>query len=265
MLYVGTSGYSYEDWVGPYYPEGLPKSDWLSYYARDFKTTEINYSYYRIPTAATLGAMAAKVPDDFLFTIKASGELTHERDPETVRDAAARFVEALAPLIEQGKFGCVLAQFPASFHNTAENQDYLRRLRDPEMFGDLPLVVEFRNAGWAEDEVYGLLRELKLGFCAVDQPRFKTLMPPVAVVTSDVAYVRFHGRNYQKWWQHEEARERYDYQYSREELEEWVPKMSKMAAQAPLMFAFANNHWRGQSVQTARQIEALMAEHVPVA
>ncbi|MCZ7570466.1 MAG: DUF72 domain-containing protein [Ardenticatenaceae bacterium] len=265
MLYVGTSGYSYKDWVGRYYPEGLPQSEWLTFYTRDFKTTEINYTYYRLPTAATLGAMAAKVPDDFLFTIKASKELTHERDPEVVPEAAARFVEALQPLIEQEKFGCILAQFPSSFHNTPENRDYLRRLRDPQIFGDVPVVVEFRNTEWAEEEVYDLLRETNLGFCAVDQPRFKTLMPPVAVVTSPIAYVRFHGRNYQNWWQHEEAYERYNYQYSREELEEWVPKMTEMASQAPLMFAFANNHYQGQSVQTARQIEALMAGHVPVA
>ncbi len=265
MLYVGTSGYSYKDWVGPYYPEGLPSRDWLGFYARDFKTTEINYTYYRVPTAATLAAMASKVPDDFLFTIKASKELTHEREGEVVPEAAAQFVEAIQPLIEQGKFGCVLAQFPTSFHNTPQNQDYLRRLRDPKFFGDLPLVIEFRNVEWADDAVYELLRANNLGFCAVDQPRFKSLMPPDAVVTSDVAYVRFHGRNYEKWWHHEEAYERYSYRYSDEELQEWVPKMVGMAEQAPLMFAFANNHWQGQSVDTARQIAALMAERIQVA
>ncbi|MDI7278091.1 MAG: DUF72 domain-containing protein, partial [Anaerolineae bacterium] len=83
MIYVGTSGYSYDDWVGPVYPDDLPKRDWLSFYAREFQTCEVNFTYYRLPNARTLAAMAAKVPAGFIFTVKASQELTHGReDPE---------------------------------------------------------------------------------------------------------------------------------------------------------------------------------------
>ncbi|MFN8474894.1 MAG: DUF72 domain-containing protein [Anaerolineae bacterium] len=193
QIYIGTSGYSYDDWVGPIYPEDIKKTDWLNYYAEHlFHTTEINFTYYRMPTARTLQGMERKTPPSFLFTIKAPQEITHQRDKPEAFD---QFTSALYPLLESNKLGCVLAQFPTSFHNTPENQDYLRELR-PRL-SDLPTVVEFRNREWITDEVEALLRECKLGFCAVDQPQFKTLVPPVAWVTGPIAYVRFHGRNYQ--------------------------------------------------------------------
>jgi uncharacterized protein YecE (DUF72 family) len=240
MILIGTSGFSYKDWVGPYYPEKLPKKDWLAFYAREFKTCELNFTYYRLPDARTLERMAAKVPADFLFTLKASGELTHER---TDNEAAfAQFVAALEPLVETGKFGCVLAQFPYSFHATEANRDYLRFLR--EHLEDLPVVVEFRNAKWLTPETFALLRENCLGFCCVDE----------------TAYVRFHGRNAKKWWRHDEAWERYDYTYSDEELSEWVPKIENLAEQAEKTFLFANNHWQGQSVGTARQLIMLLEQ-----
>ena len=254
MLRIGTSGFSYKDWVGPYYPEGLPKKDWLSFHSREFCTCEINFSYYRVPNPRTLAAMAAKVPNDFLFTLKANQEMTHERADN--EDVFQQFRDSLTPWLEQGKLGCILAQFPSSFRATAENRDYLKLLRD--RLNGLRVVVEFRHAGWVSPSTFELLRDLNLGFCSVDQPRFKSLMPPVAEVTSDTAYVRFHGRNYQKWWRHKEAWERYDYTYSANELAEWVPKIRQMDEQVETTFLFANNHWRGQAVDTARQLRMLL-------
>ncbi|MCK4470701.1 MAG: DUF72 domain-containing protein, partial [Anaerolineae bacterium] len=111
---IGTSGFSYKDWVGPVYPEGLPKQEWLAFYGGEFPTCELNFSYYRIPDARTLDRMAAKVPEGFLFTVKAYKGITHEREePEPQME---QFTAALAPLIDAEKFACVLAQFPYSFH-----------------------------------------------------------------------------------------------------------------------------------------------------
>ena len=254
MIYIGTSGFSYKDWVGPYYPTALPKTEWLSYYAREFHACEINFTYYRLPDVRTLAAMADKTPEGFLFTVKASKELTHER--ESNAQAFAQFVHALQPLLERGKLGCVLAQFPYSFHPGKKSRDYLRAFR--ELMVDLPVVIEFRNARWLSAETFALLRENDLGFCCVDEPRLKGLIPPIAEATSKVAYVRFHGRNAQKWWHHNKAWERYDYTYSREELAEGVPKIKELDAQAEDTFVFANNHWRAQAVDTARQLRLLL-------
>jgi len=149
-----------------------------------------------------------------------------------------------------------LIQFPYSFHANRTNRDYLKRVR--EGFEDLPAVVEFRSCDWISERTFDELRALNLGFCCVDQPRFKNLVPPVAVATGPVAYVRFHGRNRQKWWKHDEAWERYDYTYSDEELVEWVDKIGQLDAEAPLTLVYMNNHWQGQAVGTARQLGMLM-------
>jgi len=257
-ILIGTSGFSYQDWVGPVYPEGLPKQEWLAYYATEFRTNELNFSYYRIPDARTLGAIAAKVPEGFLFSIKAYKGITHEREEAQTPIAAQieQFTASLAPLIDAEKFACVLAQFPYSFHANQTNRDYLKRVR--QGFGDLPVVVEFRSRDWISERTFDELRELNFGFCCVDQPRFKNLIPPVAVATGPVAYVRFHGRNRAKWWQHDEAWERYDYSYSDEELEEWIPRIRQLDEESPLTLVYMNNHWQGQAVGTARQLRMLM-------
>jgi len=253
---IGTSGFSYKDWVGPVYPEGLPKAKWLPFYAAEFPTCELNFSYYRIPDGRTLDRMAAKVPQGFLFTVKAYKGITHEREePEPQME---QFAAALAPLIEAEKFACVLAQFPYSFHANRTNRDYIKRVR--EGFEGLPVVVEFRSRDWISERTFDELRALDMGFCCVDQPHFKNLVPPVAVATGPVAYVRFHGRNRAKWWQHDEAWERYDYTYSDEELVEWVDKIRQLDEKAPLTLVYMNNHWQGQAVGTARQLKTLVEE-----
>ncbi len=254
MIYIGTSGFSYEDWVGPYYPENLEKKDWLAFYAEEFSTLEINFSYYRMPTARTLAQMAEKVPPEFLFTIKTTKEMTHTRDADP--SLFGKFIGAVQPFVEAKKFGAILAQFPSSFHNTPENLEYLKGFRG--QWRDLPLVVEFRNAQWLTPEMFAFLREQRMGFCCVDEPRLKGLIPPVAEATSDTAYVRFHGRNARKWWQHEQSYERYDYTYRKEELEEWSPKIELLNQQASRTFVFANNHYRGQGIDTARQLRLML-------
>ncbi len=254
MIRIGTSGYSYDDWVGPYYPPGLNKSDWLAFYAGEFDATELNFSYYRQPNPWMLERIAAKVPPAFLFTIKAFQGLTHSREDN--EGEFEIFREALRPLLDQEKFGCILAQFPYSFHARPENRDYLKLLR--ERFGDLPVVVELRNRAWLSPETFAFLRENQLGFCCVDEPRLKGLLPPIAESTAPVAYVRFHGRNAAKWWRHDQPWERYDYTYSEEELAEWVPKIQSLEERSETTFLFANNHWQGQAVDTARQFKMLL-------
>jgi len=254
MIKIGTSGFSYTDWVGPVYPKGLPDRDRLAFYAREFSTVELNVTYYRIPTARTAAGWAARTPPDFLFSVKAFRGITHERvDPEFVA-----FRELLAPLVGAGKLGCVLAQFPNSFHATAENRAYLRCLRDG--LPDVPVVVEFRHVSWVSPATFAQLRELELGFCNVDEPRLPGLMPSLGVATSKVGYVRFHGRNAAKWYQHKEAWERYDYTYSLDELREWVPRLREVNATAPLTLVYFNNHFQGQAVRGARDLGQLLLD-----
>ena len=158
--------------------------------------------------------------------------------------------------------GCVLAQFPWSFKHTPENERFLETVRDE--LPDLPVVVEFRNAAWIRDETFDRLRDLGLGCCCVDEPRLHGLVPPFAVATAPVGYVRFHGRNAAKWWRHEHAWERYDYLYSQEELAEWVPRIREIAAQAEKTYVFFNNHYEGKAGQNARQLAELLNLTLPL-
>ncbi len=244
----GTSGYSYKDWAGSVYPPHLPQQDWLSYYARLFPTTELNFSFYRLPEARTLEKMVAKVPADFLFAVKAFQGLTHELELTYLPD----FVAGLQPLIERGQLGAVLLQFPYRFHNTPTNRELLQRLRDG--MAALPLAVEFRVKDWLTEATLELLRSLEIAYVCVDMPALPGNLPPEVYSTASLGYVRLHGRNAKTWWKHEESWQRYDYAYSEAELDEWVPKLRFLAEHSTRVLVYANNHWQGQAVNTARQL-----------
>lgn len=261
MILIGTSGFSYDDWKGRFYPERIDKKDMLACYARSFATTEINASYYAVPGAASFAAMARKTPDDFEFVVKAHKDMTHTEEPK--RELFDMFAGAIQPLREAGKFGCMLAQFPWSFRRTDANSARLREFRD--MVGDLPTVIEFRNADWVNDDTFGLLRELNFGFCSVDEPHLKGLMPPVAAATSNIGYVRFHGRNAKNWWKHEETYQRYDYLYSEDELSDWVPRVTDIEDQTSKTYVFFNNHYQGKSAQNARMFAKMLGLELPLA
>ena len=254
MIYLGTSGFSYNDWVGNFYPAGMPKREWLTYYAREFDTCEVNSSFYALPKPSSLEAMAEKTGEDFLFCFKANQEMTHQRDDNAPIFKA--FCQVLEPIIAAGKLGCILAQFPYSFGFNRRNWDYLGLFK--ERLGELPMVIEFRNAQWLRSEVFDWLRHHKLGFCCVDEPPLPNLLPPIVEATAEIGYVRFHGRNSAKWWQHEQAHERYDYSYTPQELSEWLPKIHKLDSVVEKTFVFANNHWRGQAVSTIRQLRLML-------
>jgi uncharacterized protein YecE (DUF72 family) len=254
MLYLGTSGFSYQDWAGIFYPQGMSRRDWLVYYAREFNALELNSTYYALPKPSILESMINKTGEGFLFSIKANQEMTHQRQQD--KKVFEAFINVLKPFIHTNKLGCVLAQFPFSFGASRQNYHYLALFR--EWLKDLPLVVEFRNVQWLKPEVFDWLRQHNLGFCCVDEPQLPNLLPPLAEVTSDIGYVRFHGRNAAKWWQHQHAYERYDYTYSVEELKGWLPRISQVNNLAEKTFIFANNHWRGQSVGTIRQLRMMV-------
>jgi uncharacterized protein YecE (DUF72 family) len=156
--------------------------------------------------------------------------------------------------------GAVLAQFPWKYRPTPENRRFLAKVRDE--LPDMPVVVEFRNADWAAAGTFDLLRELELGYCCVDEPRMKTLMPPVVTATSDIAYVRFHGRNNEQWWKGD-ATQRYAYRYSEPELMEWVPKVEQLAGATDKTYVFFNNHNVGNAAQNAEQLALLIEQTLP--
>jgi uncharacterized protein YecE (DUF72 family) len=184
--------------------------------------------------------------------------MTHIRDKN---DAVFQeFKASLQPILDNNKLGCILAQFPYSFHYNSTNLGYLLYVK--EKMSDIPLIVEFRNSYWVKDRVLDFLKKNEIGFCAVDQPPLKGLIPPVAIATSQLGYIRFHGRNKEKWWQHEHAYQRYDYLYSEEELQEWLPKIKQIVNQTTDQYIFMNNHYKGKATKNALILMKLLRQEI---
>ena len=263
MLYIGTCGYSYADWKGRFYPAGLPSSAMLEYYAERFAAVEIDATYYRVLPASTFASLARRTPEHFRFAAKVPGSATRvvADAPVSIGDDVRRFRENLQPLVGAGKFGCALLQFPNAFKPTGRAHEYLRALR--AALADLPLVAEFRHAAWQTAESIGLLSELTIGWCNVDEPQLSSLMRPGAEVTGRIGYVRFHGRNRAKWFRHAAAHERYDYLYSAEELAPWTHRVSDVAAEAETTYVFFNNHFLGKAPANARQFARMLGVALP--
>ena len=254
-IMIGTSGYSYGDWVGTVYPSGCSPRDFLSLYARSFSCTELNFTYYRYPEPRTMERMLRVVGDDFRFAVKGHQSLTHQPDADCA-ETARRFREGIAPLIEAGQLTAVLLQFPFSFHYTAPNRTRLDALC--RAFDTIPLALEFRNNEWQRDSVIGGLTQRGVALVNVDGPLLPGLPRPTSLVTAPLGYVRFHGRNAANWWSGDTA-SRYDYLYTEDDLSPWVSRIGSMAAGASrgVMVMF-NNHWRGQAVQNACQLSTLL-------
>ena len=262
---VGPAGWSYPDWRGRVYPEGAgTKFDTLALVAKYFDTAEINSSFYHPPSPDTARSWLRRIEHNpnFIFTAKLYRTFTHERGKATNEDEKL-FRAGLDPLMEAGKLGAVLIQFPWSFKNEIEERNYLNQV--VARFKEYPLVVELRHESWNNPRVLQTLEDLGVGLCDIDQPLFSNSIKPSAEVTSSIGYIRLHGRNYQNWFR-EEANvvERYDYLYSRDELEPWLNRIREVSGKAKQTFVIANNHARGQSLVNAFEILAeLEEERVP--
>lgn len=250
----------YKDWEGVVYPSPKPKGfDPLAYIARYFSTIEINSTYYGSPLPATADKWVARVEPfpNFRFTAKLWKRFTHERKTAWTR---AEVKEACVPmdrLLRAGKLGALLMQFPWSFRRTDENREWLDDLA--RTFRRFPLVLEVRHESWNTPEFFAELAERGIGFVNIDQPLFKKSIKPSATVTSPVGYIRVHGRNYKDWFRKNAGVEaRYDYLYSRKELEPWVERAKEVAANSEDAYVVTNNHYKGKAVANAAMLKALV-------
>lgn len=255
-ILVGTSGYSYKDWVGTVYPDGTAPKDYLKVYETLFNFTELNFSYYKFPSASTLERLAHSTKDDFMFAIKAHRSITHEITSDYKIDVE-KFIEAVKPLEYHSKLAAILVQFPYSFHYTPKRRKYLGELC--ELFGDLPLAIEFRNSEWQKESVYKGLRDYGAAFVNCDMPFLRGLPRPTFISTSHFSYFRYHGRNSDMWWKGDNA-SRYNYLYSIDEIENslfGIKKMVKAQPEQTVIVAF-NNHWKGKAVTNASEAKKIL-------
>jgi len=256
---VGTSGYSYPEWVeAGFYPPGTQQRQMLKAYTQAFSCTELNYTWYQMPKADAVERQRRQAPEGFLFAAKLTRTLTHEVE-EDWRKQAAQYRDGVAPLVQARQLAAVLLQWPASFDRSAANRTYLAALLDE--LGGLPLAVEFRNDTWANDRVFAELERRKVTLVAVDEPALPGLFPPLSVVTNPAQfYVRFHGRN-APGWRSGHMQRKFDYSYAEAELREWIEqKIEPLAQKTQQGLLFFNNHVRAQAPRNAKTLIQLLLE-----
>lgn len=236
-LLLGTSGWSYNEWTGAFYPNS--KTNKLSFYSKVYRTAEVDSSFYAFPSKGLVLGWARYSPDKFVFSVKLPKLLTHEKKLDLGKGVEAdlvRFLSLLKPLMATGKLGPVLVQLPPSYSFQSDFEKLKGFLgRAPE---DVKFAVEFRHPSWLRDEVWSLLRAWNVANVIVDEP----LLPPDTVVTADFAFIRWHGRGTRPW---------YNYRYSDKELDAWVPKVKEVTAGVRQTYGYFNNHFRGFAVENS--------------
>jgi uncharacterized protein YecE (DUF72 family) len=186
-FYVGTSGYSYKEWRGSFYPQKLPAKQMLSYYGEHFQTVEINYTFQRLPTASVLRTWAEAVPADFRFILKAPQQITHRKRLKDVSDSVARFLDIAGQL--KKRLGPLLFQLPPNFKKDAPRLGAFLKLLPRKR----RVAFEFRHASWFDDDVFNLLRRHRVALCIADAD--DDLKTPVVAAT-DWGCLRLRRPNY---------------------------------------------------------------------
>jgi uncharacterized protein YecE (DUF72 family) len=255
---VGPAGWSYTDWEGTVYPPHGSRFDALAYLASFFDTIEINSPFYRIPPPTHSRSWVRRVSSnrDFKFTTKIFRGFTHEKAQPPAEDVRA-FRNYLDPLRDAGRLGAVLLQYAWSFKNSPESIAKLETLF--QSFDGYPLALEVRHASFQNDAFLQFLNAHNVAWVNVDQPLFHESVKPSDTLTGPLGYVRLHGRNYEKWFAHEESWERYNYLYSKEELSPWVERIQRMAGKKET-YVITNNHFRGQAIVNAADLKEALGQ-----
>jgi uncharacterized protein YecE (DUF72 family) len=255
-IWIGTSGYSYPDWVGEFYPPGTRSNKMLPYYCRHFPLVELNFTFYRPPTRAMLARLADNTPERFSFLVKLPRSLSHEQST----DDLAGFRDAVAELQRREQLMGVLCQMPQSTHYEKKSLHWLKKLGDE--LSDFRPAVELRHHSWWREDLPDWMAAHHLDLVAVDVPDLPALFPRGWVQSGRRAYVRLHSRNAGNWYHGD--KERYDYSYSDRELLEWVESLRTAARERTeeVLFLF-NNCYRGQAVHNADRLRELIEEQTP--
>jgi uncharacterized protein YecE (DUF72 family) len=254
-VWIGTSGYSYTDWIGPFYPPGTRPERMLAYYCRYFPLVELNFTFYRLPAATQLARIAEHTPAGFQFVVKLHRTLSHDEEP---RDLAA-FRLAVAELEQRGRLAGLLCQLPQAIHDEPRHRSWLETLA--REFAGCRLAVEFRHRSWYRPDVPNWLRDHDLDLVAVDVPDLPGLYPRGLVQSSPRLYVRLHSRNAAAWYGSD--KERYDYDYGDAALTEWIDALVPLAAGNERVLLLFNNCHRGQAAANAQRMRELLAKLAP--
>jgi uncharacterized protein YecE (DUF72 family) len=238
VVHIGTSGWNYKHWVGPFYPKDLPQKKWLAYYADHFDTVEVNNTFYQLPQFSTFTTWRETVPHDFVFAVKASRFITHMKKLKAPKTSTEKFFKRSERL--EDKLGPILFQLPPGWQR---NRDRLA-----EFLNGIPsegqYAFEFRNESWLQNDVYELLRDHNIAFCIQD---FRGKGSP-REITADFAYVRMHG--------HGEVA--YAGSYPLPVLEKWAQQIKNWRKELKAIYVYFNNDFEGRAVKNALKLRELI-------
>jgi uncharacterized protein YecE (DUF72 family) len=234
VIYVGTSGYNYPEWKGRFYPESLAAARMLPYYAERFSTVEINYTFYRMPTAKLVTGWAAQVPDGFRFTLKAPKRITHDRRLKDVGEPVRGFCEAAAEL--GPKLGALLFQLAPNFKKDLVVLDDFIATLPPKLCA----AFEFRHDSWLDEDVYSRLRARNLALCIADSESRTT---PV-IATADYAYLRLRDEGYVE-----------------QDIGEWAARIQELAARCQDTYVYFKHEDEGKGPEFARLLRESLSAH----
>jgi uncharacterized protein YecE (DUF72 family) len=238
LVHIGTSGWHYQHWRGPFYPQDLPDNRMLEHYTKHFQTAEINNTFYQLPEKETFIKWRDSVPDGFIFSVKASRYMTHMKKLKDPEQPISHFLGRVK-LLER-KLGPILFQLPPKWHSNLERlKDFLTNL--PR---DYRYAFEFRDPSWFGEQTEKVLAEKGAAFCIYD---FEGRMSPSSV-TSDFVYIRLHGPD-----------GAYRGSYDNGPLEEWAQAFSSWADAGKEIFCYFDNDEKGYAVQNALKLKEMVA------
>jgi uncharacterized protein YecE (DUF72 family) len=240
--------------------------DELAYYAERFDAVEVNSTFYRVPAANVTHGWARRTPPQFEFAVKLFQKFTHPAvfaRAHTGADLAVgqpdvdEFRAAVDPLAMAGKLGPLLAQFPPSFRAAPDAMDYLRWLLSA--FREFPMAIELRHRSWSEAraDTTALLADYQAAWVVIDEPKFRlSIEQDFRPNVPSIGYMRFHGRNAERWWRHDASEDRYDYLYTADELEPFAEAAIAARRVVKKLYMFMNNHFESKAVANAVMLKS---------
>ncbi len=261
-VWIGTGGFSNEDWRGLLYPASGKKTDYLKQYSQAFDLVELNSSFYAIAGEKAFAGMANNSDAGLRFCVKIHQDFTHQRT--ATADLAQRMIRSPQVLRDAGRLGPYLAQFPYSFPRTPENRRYLAQL--VAWFKGYHLAIEFRHISWHVQEVQAAFRQVGLIWVAVDYPQLAGMPISDLTLTQRTGYIRLHGRNDKTWWEGQSAAERHDYRYSEQELAVWAERIVARRDDCDQLYVLFENTTKGHALHNIPMLrQMLRAEGITLA
>ncbi len=286
-VFIGTAGWNYPTgrgtWNGVFYPARRTRGfDELAYYAEHFDTVEVNSTFYRVPEPDLSLSWLRRTPASFLFSAKLYQKFTHPdmylsragvTDWDLSRADIDQFRHGIDPIAEAGRLAALLIQFPPSFHAEPATREYLDWLL--AAFAGYPLAVELRHRSWSDagDDTRAHLDAHRAAWALIDEPKFESSVQqawsdvrgPMSEVPlkSALTYIRLHGRNAAKWWDHDETEDRYDYLYSTDELKPVANVVKNAASTSKRVLVYFNNHFSAKAVANAAVLRNDLDQRLP--